>query len=78
MGACKTYQQSCRQRGAITFSSTAFMVGQLLKVVGLDFPLDKEGKMAPGPQMKKAGPRLQETRAREQGGDGRRWAEAEE
>lgn len=41
------------------------MVAQLLQVVGLDFPLDKEEKMAPGPQVKKAGPRLQKTRARE-------------
>lgn len=75
MGACNAHQQSFRQSGAITLRSTAFVVGQFLKVVGLDFPLDKEEKMAPGPQMKKAGPRLQEPRARDKGGDGRRWAE---
>lgn len=75
MDACKAHQQRFRQSGAIALRPTAFVVGQLLKVVGLDFPLDKEEKMAPGPQMKKAGPRLQGPRAGDKVGDGRRRAE---
>lgn len=33
------------------------MVGQFLKVLGLDFPLDKEGKMVPGRLIKKEPPK---------------------
>lgn len=53
------------------------MVGQLLKILGLDFVLDKEGKMAPGPQMKKEGSKASRDKGQRVGGNGRRWAEPE-
>lgn len=52
------------------------MVGQLLKILGLDFLLDKEGKMAPGPRMKREGSKASRDKGWRVGGNGRRWAEA--
>lgn len=52
------------------------MVGQLLKVLGLDFPLDNESKMAYSPQMKK-GVQGFKAQGPESRWGGRGWVEAE-
>lgn len=43
---------------------SAFVVEQLLKILGLDVLLDKEGKMAPGPDEERGGLGFQGTKAR--------------